>query len=114
MKLQYSELADGIRLIQLTGKLDIHGVNSIDVQFVRLCTGDGVRVLVDLSGLSYISSIGLPMLINSAKSLASRGGRMVLLGPRDNVAEVLELTGIPQIIPIYPNLEAARAGVTGA
>ena len=114
MKLQYNELDSNIRLIKLTGKLDVYGVNSIDIEFIRCCSGDHLRVLVDLSGVNYISSIGIPMLINSAKTVASRGGKLALLKPRPHVAEVLELTGIPLIIPIYSDLESAKTGVLAA
>ena len=108
MKLQYRELEDDIRLIELSGKLDIYGVNEIDQAFVRHCAGDGVRVLVDLSGVSYISSIGIPMLINTAKSILKGGGKMALLSPQKNVAEVLNMTGIHLIIPIFHDLQSAR------
>ena len=114
MKLQYSELDRNIRLIKLTGKLDVYGVNSIDIDFIRCCSGDDLRVLVDISGVNYISSVGIPMLINSAKTVASRGGKLALLKPRPNVAEVLELTGIPLIIPVYADLESAKTGVLAA
>jgi len=61
--------------------------------------------------MNYISSIGIPMLINTAKSVSSQGGKMVLLNPQRNVAEVLEITGIPQIIPIHTALESAMVAV---
>ena len=54
------------------------------------------------------------MLINSAKSVASRGGKLALLTPQQNVAEVLELTGIPLIIPVYADLESAKTGLLAA
>ena len=107
MRLQYSELGSDIRLIKLSGTLDIHGVDDVELDFVRLCTGDHVCVLVDLSRVNYISSIGIPLLINSAKSLARQGGKMALLNPKKSVENVLELTGIPLIIPIYQNMDTA-------
>ncbi|HKY55242.1 MAG TPA: STAS domain-containing protein [Anaerolineales bacterium] len=109
MKLQYDELDGGIRLIRLIGALDMTGTYSIEVEFVRRCDGDNVHVIVDLSKMNYLSSIGIPMLINTAKSVASRGGKMVLLNPQQNVAEVLDIVGIQQIIPIYNDLESAKA-----
>ena len=112
MKLQYSELNGGIRLIKLSGALDMNGTYSIEIEFVRQCAGENVRVIVDLSRVNYISSIGIPMLINTAKSVSSQGGKMALLNPQRNVAEVLEITGIPQIIPIYTDLESAKIGVS--
>lgn len=111
MKLQYQELDGGIRLIKLIGALDMTGTYSIEIEFVRHCEGDNVRVLVDLSKVNYLSSIGIPMLINTAKSVASRGGKMALLNPQQNVAEVLDIVGIQQIIPIFTDLESAKAGV---
>ena len=107
MRLDYSELESGIRLIKLSGTLDHYGVNSVDAQFVRCCAGENVCVLVDLSKVNYISSIGIPLLINSAKSLTHHGGRMALLKPKKFVEDTLELMGIPLIIPIYHNLNKA-------
>lgn len=111
MKLQYSELDGGIRLIKLSGALDMNGTYSIEIEFVRQCAGENVRVIVDLSRVNYISSIGIPMLINTAKSISRQGGKMVLLNPQRNVAEVLEITGIPLVIPIYTDLESATTAV---
>lgn len=107
MRLQYRELENGIRLIKLNGALDSTGTPSIEIEFVRWCTGDNLCVLVDLSRVNYISSIGIPLLINSAKSIARHGGKMALLGPQKSVESVLEMTGIPLIIPIYQNLNSA-------
>jgi len=107
MKLDYSELEGGIRLIKLNGILDLNGTYSVEVPFVRHCGGDNVRVLVDLSKVSYISSVGIPMLVNAAKAVVSRGGKMALLYPQDSVIKVLEMVGIPQIIPIYNDLDLA-------
>jgi len=107
MQLQYSELEGGIRLIKLDGILDMNGTYSIEVDFVRQCVGKNVLVLVDLSEVGYISSIGIPMLINSAKSVVRHGGRMVLLSPQKAVEEVLEMAGISLIIPICDDLDTA-------
>jgi len=112
MKLDYTEVDNGIRLIKLNGSLDLNGTYSIEVQFVRHCTGENVRVLVDLSKVRYISSIGIPLLVNTAKSVVSRGGKMVFLNPQDKVLQVLELVGVPQMIPIHADMDTAIAELT--
>ena len=111
MKLQFNELEDGIRLIKLIGALDLSGRYSIEIEFVRQCAGEAVRVLVDLSEVNYISSIGVHMLITSASSVARQGGKLALLSPQRGVLEVLELTGVLQLIPIYSDLDSAKAAV---
>jgi len=109
MELRYSELENGIRLIRLTGQLDITGVGVIETKFSGYCAGESPRVLVDLTGVEFLASIGIRLLVMNAKSIASRNGRMVLLNPNPEVKNVLEVTGIPTIIPIYNGLESAEA-----
>ncbi len=108
MELQYSERENNIRMIKLIGKLDIIGVGEIETKFAGYCAGDKVRVVVDLSEVDFLASIGIRLLILTAKSVASRGGKMVLLNPIPEVQSVLEITGMPAIIPIYSHLESAE------
>ena len=108
MELQYSELKNKIRLIKLIGKLDILGVGAIETKFAGYCAGEGSRVLVDLSDVDFLASIGIRLLILNAKSVFGRDGRMVLFSPTPEVRSVLEVTGIPMIIPIYDGLESAE------
>ena len=111
MEIHYNELDNGIGLIKLIGKLDIIGTGEIETKFTGCCAGDKARVIVDLSEVDFLASIGIRLLVLTAKSVASRGGRLALLTPQRNVAEVLELTGIPLIIPVYADLESAKTGL---
>ncbi len=83
----------------------------VEVEFVRRCAGEKVCVLVDLSKVNYISSIGIPLLINSAKAIVKNGGKMALLNPQSNIENILELMGIPLIIPVHHDLDAAVAAI---
>ena len=108
MEIHYSELDKGIGLIKLNGTLDIIGTGDIETKFTGYCSGDKVRMIVDLSQVDFLASIGIRLLMLTAKSIASRGGKMVLLNPIPEVHHVLEITGIPAIIPIYSQLESAE------
>jgi anti-anti-sigma factor len=111
MELQYTELQNNIRLLKLNGQLDIGGVGAIETRFAGYCAGENPRVLVDLSDVEFLASIGIRLSTINAKSIASRGGQMFLLGPIPEVRSVLEITGIPAIIPIYDALESAEAAL---
>lgn len=114
MELQYSELENDIRLIKLIGRLDILGVGAIETRFAGYCSGDNARVVVDLSQVDFLASIGIRLVMLTAKSLASRGGRMVLLNPSPEVQNVLEVTGIPALMPIYSSFESAETVLLAA
>jgi len=98
MEIQYRELDNGIMLINLIGRLDIIGTGEIETKFAGYCTGENVRVIVDLSEVDFLASIGIRLLTLTAKSVASRGGKIVILNPIPEVQEVLEITGIPAIM----------------
>lgn len=114
MELEYRELEDGLRLIKLIGRLDMEGTTHVDQEFAQRCSGENVFVLVDLSRMSYISSIGIPMLISAAKAVANGGGRLAFLSPQANVKSILDITGVSHVIRIYNDLETAQERLRSA
>ena len=108
MELQFNQMENGIRALKLIGRLDIIGTGEIETKFIGHCAGERPLVVVDLSDVEFLASIGIRLLTLTAKSIASRGGRMVIIDPIPDVQSVLEITGIPAIIPIYSHLESAE------
>jgi anti-sigma B factor antagonist len=107
MELHFSETDDALRMIRLTGRLDIIGVRQIEAEFADRCSGDDARVIVDLAGVDFLTSIGIRMLLLTSNSMASRGGKMVLLNPRELVREELLLTGVGESMPILNDFDQA-------
>ncbi len=112
MELQFNELEHGISAIKLIGILDVQGVGAIETKFAGYSTGDNAKVLVDLAEVEFLTSIGIRLLVTTAKSIANRGGKMVILNPNENVKGVLEMTGIMDIIPIHMGLNNAITELT--
>ncbi len=108
MEFHASKLDNGISLIELTGKLDAAGVGKIEKQLLDYCYGENLRMIVDMSGVDLLASIGIRLLTVSAKSLSKRRGKMVILNPTAEIQHILEKGGIPAIIPIYSRLESAE------
>lgn len=114
MELIFSTVDNGIRLIKLIGKLDIIGTGEIKTKFMNHCAGDKVRLVVDLSEVDFLASSGVRLLVLAAKSVASRGGKMVILNPIPEIQTALEMAGIPAIIPIYSHFESAETILTAS
>ena len=61
---------------------------------------DGIEELVmDFSGVEYISSAGLRVLLSCQKTMNTQGS-MALTGVRDSVMEIFEVTGFSDILTI--------------
>jgi anti-sigma B factor antagonist len=111
MLVEYDDLEDGVRLIRLKGRLDLEGTEAADLKLTSLAAARKGFVIVDLDGVEFMSSIGVSIIVKVARAVTSREGRLVLLGPRPNVADVLFRTQIDQIIPVCGDLAAARTAV---
>ena len=92
--------------IGLVGKLDIAGAEVIALPLATLAGGKK-GVVVDLSGVTFLSSIGVRHLVSATKTLARKGGKLVLLNPIASVKEVLETSGVTDIMPIVATESAA-------
>jgi anti-anti-sigma factor len=108
MELAVHDLDSGILGINLSGRMDITGTRQIDLKFTALTATRKAQILVDLSMVTFIASIGIRTLISNAKAQKARGGCMVLYKPSDQVEQVLRATGIGALIPIAHDIETAR------
>jgi anti-anti-sigma factor len=114
MKMTYTDLPDGVRKIELVGRLDIEGANTIDLPFTALTSTQCCFVVVDLEAVEFLASIGIATLVRNAKALRLREGYMVLLNPKPNVAKVLATTRIDNVLPVFQSLDEARQALRAA
>jgi anti-sigma B factor antagonist len=111
MNLDTVELENGITKIVLSGRMDIEGATAVDLRF-SVIAGARKKVAVDLSEVTFMASLGIRTLMLSAKAIANKGGKMVLVGPQPHVEKVLETTGVNSIIPIVRTLDEAAVALT--
>ncbi|OGV48251.1 MAG: hypothetical protein A2X49_07160 [Lentisphaerae bacterium GWF2_52_8] len=107
MKLTPTKTDGSITHVVLSGRLDIEGVHEVNVEFTSLVSSQGLPAIVDLSDVPFISSLGMRMLLASAKTLKARGSKMVLLKPQAIVKESLDIAGFCAIIPVAYDYENA-------
>jgi len=111
MKLEIEELAGGILRVILSGRMDIAGVDAIAVPFAALAATDDRRVVVDLTGVDFLASIGVRAILQNARAHKMRGGAMVILSPPPLIEQVLLTAGVANVVPIVHDLNAARAAL---
>ena len=95
-------------IVRLSGHLDVMGMHEIDAEFHRVAAAQGKHCIVDLSGVEFIASLGVGMLISCAQSLSRNGKKMVLMSPNETVREVLVAVGLDSAIPIVETEDEAR------
>ena len=73
MSIEFEDLTESLRLIKISGRLDILGTQEIATKFAALACTENRRVIVDLTAVSFLASIGIRELITNAKALQRRG-----------------------------------------
>lgn len=113
MSITYDDVGNDLRRISITGRLDLPGTDSIAAKLVELAAAPKKGVVVDLSALRFLASIGISALITSAKAVQQRGGKMVLVVSQgSSVGMSLEATGVDELIPVFQSsTEAEKAAV---
>ncbi|MET1082760.1 MAG: STAS domain-containing protein [Burkholderiales bacterium] len=99
MEIQVMDLGNAAK-IALLGRLDTPGVDQIETRFTASVVPAGKHAVVDLSGVTFVSSMGIRMLITTARSLSLKKAKMVLVGAQPLVKESLDHVSLSDIIPI--------------
>jgi anti-sigma B factor antagonist len=113
MSISYEDIGQDLRRIVISGRLDQPGTDAVATRLAELVAAPRKSVVVDLSTLRFLASIGLGALVASAKAVAQRGGKMVLVvSEGSTVMMSLEATGVDQLIPVFGSVSEAERAAT--
>jgi anti-anti-sigma factor len=114
MSITYDDIGENLRRIVISGRLDMPGTDSVAPQLVELTAAPKKGVVVDLTAVKFLASIGIRALITSAKAVQQRGGKMVLVVNEGSTVNMsLEATGVDLLIPVFKSAaDAEKAALT--
>jgi anti-anti-sigma factor len=98
-----------VLLIAVSGRLDTLTAPQFDARAAPLLAGPQGRILLDVSGLEYISSAGLRSILQVAKVAEANGGKAGVFGVPAQVAEVLKIAGVSSRLEVYADRASALA-----
>jgi anti-anti-sigma factor len=110
MDMVVDELDGAVTNVVLRGRLDALGAEAIDLR-MSVIAGAKRAVVIDLSEVDFLASMGIRVLLTTAKAVQRKGGRLALISPEGNVLMVLKTAGMESLIPIFHERDAAIAAV---
>ena len=113
MSVSYEDVGADLRKIAIFGRLDMEGTESISARVMELVEEPKKGVVIDLSAVRFLASVGIRVLVACAKAVQKRGGKLVVVVAQgSSVSMSLEATGIGAVIPIFTNgAEAEEAAL---
>jgi anti-sigma B factor antagonist len=99
---------EGIMVVEVAGELELHNAPQLRAELLRACEVDQPCVVVDLSGLTFIDSTGIGVLVGALKRTREHGGVLTLVCPVPRIRRVFEITGLLKALPLYETRQAAQ------
>src|SRR5215471_8531626 len=103
------EVQGRVKIIGLRGRLDANSSPTVEKHLQALMNEGVERLVLDLSQLTYISSLGLRIFIAVAKNIQKVNGKLALAGLNDHIYEVFKIARFTNIFSIYPSCDEAVA-----
>jgi anti-anti-sigma factor len=101
------EQQGSIRVLALNGRLDTETAVDVELALQDLLAAGERNFLIDISGIGYVSSAGLRVLLSLAKQLDGGKGLLRLCGLNAAVTQVFDVAGFSKLFAIFPDRTAA-------
>ncbi|HUS84236.1 MAG: STAS domain-containing protein [Anaerolineales bacterium] len=98
-----------VTVMTVTGRVDSVTYGEFESSLQAEMEQGRVNVALDLSGVEFMSSAGLRVLVNARKTVKNAGGRIVIAQPSPQVTETLEIAGLEILFEQFPDRETAIA-----
>lgn len=96
-------------VVVVAGDVDMHTEGQLRAELTRLSEPPGRQLVLDLSGVEFMASAGVAVLLEISARAEAAGGSLALACVHPMVARVLALTAADELVPIRPTVDEALA-----
>ena len=96
-----------VEIVFINGRLDAYNSNLVEEKLDKLIDSGKTNIVADLSGVEYISSSGLRVMLSSLKKLNAMGGNLKLSSLQPYVMEVFKIAGFTKLFQSYNDEQEA-------
>ena len=101
---------NGATIVRLAGELDLYNAHAVREALIAACEESPDRLVVDLSGVNFIDSTALGVLIEARTRMANRRG-FLLAAPGLETRRALEISGLDKHFAVHESLDEALGAV---
>ncbi len=104
------ERADATAVVQLPAEVDMSTADELRDELLSLLDSGVAIIIVDMSMTAFCDSAAIAALVMAHKRAATASAELRLAAVSAGVLRVIRLTGVDQLIRLYPTVGAAQPG----
>jgi anti-sigma B factor antagonist len=104
-----SRIESGWGVLEVKGEVDLYTSPQLKDKVTEMIEQGNSRLVIDLTGVGFMDSSGLGVLVTALKRARERDGSLSLVCPEGSVHKVLTITGLDRVFPIYTSVSEAAA-----
>lgn len=96
-------------VIEIGGELDCYSAPALREELERVTAPAPLRIAIVMSGVTFLDSAGIGVLVGAVKRAKATGGAVALAGCSVPIDGMLTRMGLRRVLGMHPSLEAALA-----
>lgn len=97
----------GVAIIELHGEINAFAEQALNAAYVESCMSNPGAILLDFSGVDYINSTGIALIVSLMGKARQAKCRLMASGLSDHYQEIFTITRLSDFMNIYPDKAAA-------
>lgn len=98
-------------VLEVGGEVDVFTAPRLKDELAALARAGERNVVVELSGVGFLDSAGLGVLVGAHQRLSAGGGALSIACPEDRLPRIFRIPGLDNVLAIHPSVEAAIGAI---
>lgn len=94
-------------VVDVTGEIDVYTAPVLREELASLIDSEHTDILVDLTGVRFMDSTGLGVLVGALKKVRTVGGDLQLVIDQEKILKVFRITALTQVFTIHSSVDEA-------
>ena len=108
MPVEARQLDSGTAVVTISGRLSMGGeTERLDATVKGLLLKDTKKFVLDITGLEYLDSSGIGMVVSCLTNVKKAGGELCVAGANPRIKRIFNMTGVENMMPMFATLTEA-------
>lgn len=110
MSVEAKQLESGVTVVTISGRMAMGGeTERLDATVKGLLQQERKNFVFDITGLDYVDSSGIGMLVSCLTNVKKAGGELKIAGANPRIRRIFAMTGVESMMPMFESVAAATA-----